>query len=164
MTKFAIFEINEGWIGITGTSAGISKVMLPTQDKESILKSIGNAEYSEESYFLEAKEALIKYFNGQQVDFQFPLDLNGYTEFQKNVWNITKNIFYGELRSYSWVAKHINNPKAVRAVGNALGKNPVPIIIPCHRVIGSDEKLHGFTGGLHLKQMLIELENGHYVR
>ncbi len=82
-----------------------------------------------------------------------------YTQFQKAVWRATAGIPYGETRSYAWVAKRIGNPRAVRAVGQALGANPVPIIIPCHRVIGSSGKLCGFAGGLALKQRLLELEN-----
>ncbi|HGJ66531.1 TPA: methylated-DNA--[protein]-cysteine S-methyltransferase [bacterium] len=163
-SNFITFETDIGWMGIAGTPAGINKIILPMQDRESIIKTIANAEYSEESYLLETKNALIKYFKGKQVNFQIPLDLSGYTEFQKSVWNVAKNIPYGELRSYKWVATQIGNTKAVRAVGNALGKNPIPIIIPCHRVIGSDGKLHGFTGGLDWKKKLIELETKHHVR
>ena len=164
--KFGIFETNMGWMGIAGTSTGIRKVIFPTQNKESVVEAIANGceEISEEPCFSEIKDNFIRYFKGQRVDFSFPLDLDGYTDFQKSVWNVTKSIPYGQLRNYGWVASQMGNPKAVRAVGQALGKNPIPIIIPCHRVIGSDGSLHGFTGGLHWKQKLIELENGHYVR
>ncbi len=81
-----------------------------------------------------------------------------HTRFQKAVWRATAGISYGETRSYAWVAKKIGNPRAVRAVGQALGANPVPIIIPCHRVIGSSGKLCGFADGLGMKKMLLELE------
>jgi methylated-DNA-[protein]-cysteine S-methyltransferase len=165
--KFSMFETEMGWIGIVGTSTGICKVTLPMTDKLSAFDEItknGDSNYSESleeeqyGWFLDAKNALINYFKGQQVDFTFLLDLNGYTNFQKDVWEATRNIPYGELRTYGWVASQIGKPKSARAVGNALGANPIPIIIPCHRVVGSDGSLHGFSGGLHWKQHLIDLE------
>jgi len=166
--KFTIFETKTGWMGIAGTSAGIRKVIFPMPDRESALKAIVDShklemEYSEEA-FLEAKTALTEYFDGKRIDFQISVDLDGYTDFQKNVWDVTKTIPYGELRSYSWVASQMGKPKAFRAVGNALGKNPVPIIVPCHRVIGSDGGLHGFTGGLDWKKKLIKLETENNAR
>jgi methylated-DNA-[protein]-cysteine S-methyltransferase len=165
--KFSMFETEMGWIGIVGTSTGISKITLPMMDKLSAFDEItknGDSNCSElleeEQYgwFLDAKNALINYFKGQHVDFTFPFDLYGYTNFQKDVWEVTKSIPYGELRTYGWVAYQIGKPKSARAVGNALGSNPIPIIIPCHRVVGSDGSLHGFSGGLHWKQRLIDLE------
>ena len=166
--KFTLFETKSGWMGITGTSAGIRRIILPMSDRKSALKAIVNShkfemEHSEEA-FLEAKTALTEYFDGKRIDFNIPLDLDGYTDFQKNVWNVTKTIPYGELRSYGWVASLIGKPKAARAVGNALGRNPVPIIVPCHRVIGSDGGLHGFTGGLDWKKKLIKLETENNAR
>ena len=166
--KFTLFETKAGWMGIAGTSAGICKVILPISDRESALKAIIDShklemEYSQEA-FLDVKNALMEYFDGKRIDFQFPLDLDRYTDFQRNVWNVAKTIPYGELRSYSWVASQMGKPKATRAVGNALGRNPVPIIVPCHRVIGSDGGLHGFTGGLGWKKKLIKLETEYNVR
>ncbi len=102
---------------------------------------------------------LRKYFSGKRVLFDLPLDIRYYTRFQRAVWRATAGIPYGETRSYAWVAERIGNPRAVRAVGRALGANPVPVIIPCHRVIGSSGKLCGFAGGLELKQKLLALEN-----
>ena len=165
--KFTIFETEMGWMVIAGTSTGISKFILPMPDELSAFDAItknGDCNYSESleeeqyGWFSDAKDALINYFKGQHVDFTFPLDLNGYTNFQKDVWEATRSIPHGELRSYGWVASQIDKPKSARAVGNALGSNPIPIIIPCHRVVGSDGSLHGFSGGLHWKQRLIDLE------
>ena len=107
---------------------------------------------------------LRKYFSGNRVLFDLPLDMRYYTRFQKDVWRAAVGIPYGETRSYAWVAKKIGNPRAVRAVGQALGANPVPIIIPCHRVIGSSGKLCGFAGGLTMKRKLLELEAGKVAR
>ena len=101
---------------------------------------------------------LSSYFNGHQVNFKSILDLSIGTEFQRKVWEKISKIPYGELRSYKWIASEIGNPNAVRAVGNAVGRNPVPPIIPCHRVIRSDGKLGGFSSGIALKKWLLKLE------
>lgn len=98
------------------------------------------------------------YFQGKQVDFDFPLDLSSGTPFQIMVWNKLREIPYGECRSYKWVAGQIGNPRAVRAVGMANNKNPLPPVIPCHRVIGSDGSLTGYASGLHVKKYLLEME------
>ena len=101
---------------------------------------------------------LLDYFNGKKVNFKFLLDLRIGTIFQRKVWNKISEIPYGELRTYKWIANEIGNTKAVRAVGNAVGKNPVPPIIPCHRVIRTDGKLGGFSSGISLKKWLLKLE------
>jgi len=105
-------------------------------------------------------DLLKAYFQGKQVDFDFPLDLSGGTPFQILVWNKLREIPYGECRSYAWVAKQVGNPRAVRAVGMANNKNPLPPVIPCHRVIGSDGSLTGYASGLHVKKYLLEMEKG----
>ena len=104
-----------------------------------------------------AAEELRAYFGGNLRVFSVPLDLQG-TEFQLGVWNYLLRIPYGETRSYAQVAEAIGRPKAVRAVGAANGSNPVSIIVPCHRVIGSSGKLTGYGGGLPMKKRLLELE------
>jgi methylated-DNA-[protein]-cysteine S-methyltransferase len=97
------------------------------------------------------------YFAGELRNFDVPLDMQG-TPFQLGVWRELERIPYGETRSYMQIALAIGAPKAVRAVGAANGANPVPIIVPCHRVIGTSGKLTGYGGGLPLKQRLLELE------
>jgi methylated-DNA-[protein]-cysteine S-methyltransferase len=101
---------------------------------------------------------LLDYFNGDQVSFKSILDVSIGTTFQKKVWNQVSKIPYGELRTYKWIASEIGNLNAVRAVGNAVGKNPVPPIIPCHRVIRTDGNLGGFSSGIPLKKWLLKLE------
>ncbi len=101
---------------------------------------------------------LLDYFNGKKVNFKFLLDLRIGTIFQRKVWNKISEIPYGELRTYKWIASEIGNLNAVRAVGNAVGKNPVPPIIPCHRVIRTDGNLGGFSSGISLKKWLLKLE------
>jgi methylated-DNA-[protein]-cysteine S-methyltransferase len=102
-------------------------------------------------------DELLAYFAGKLRVFTVPLDMQG-TDFQLRVWNELLKIPYGETRSYAQVAEAIGRPKAVRAVGTANGSNPVAILVPCHRVIGSSGKLTGYGGGLPLKKRLLELE------
>jgi O-6-methylguanine DNA methyltransferase len=100
---------------------------------------------------------LNEYFAGRRRRFDLPLDLRG-TDFQKRCWRELLKIPYGETRSYADIARAIGNPAAVRAVGLANGQNPVAIVVPCHRVIGSDGSLTGYGGGLEIKRKLLELE------
>lgn len=105
----------------------------------------------------EAARQLQAYFAGELREFDLPLDLHG-TDFQLRVWRELERIPYGETRSYSQIAAAIGAPQAVRAVGAANGANPIPIVVPCHRVIGAGGKLVGYGGGLPLKKRLLELE------
>lgn len=106
---------------------------------------------------LTAKQ-LAEYFQGKRKSFNIPLSAAG-TEFQKKVWQELENIPFGETRSYLDIAQMVGNTKAVRAVGAANGKNPIPIIVPCHRVIGSNGTLTGFAGGLESKKWLLDHES-----
>ena len=108
---------------------------------------------------LKVKQQLEQYFAGQRQQFNLPLDFQG-TDFQQQVWRALLTIPYGETRSYKDIALQIGNEKAVRAVGAANGRNPISIIAPCHRVIGSGGALVGFAGGLDKKQILLSLEQG----
>lgn len=99
-----------------------------------------------------------KYFKGVEPEFAVPLDLDSSTPFQKRVYRAARKIPYGEVRTYGWIAGKIGKPMASRAVGQALNKNPIPIIIPCHRVIAKDGDLRGFASGLKWKRRLLELE------
>lgn len=105
----------------------------------------------------QAKQQLAEYFSGQRQQFDLPLAAQG-TEFQKTVWVQLSQIPFGITRSYGEIASKINKPKASRAVGAANGKNPIPIVVPCHRVIGANGHLTGFAGGLTAKQWLLEHE------
>jgi methylated-DNA-[protein]-cysteine S-methyltransferase len=106
---------------------------------------------------VETERQLNEYFAGTRTTFTMTLDFVG-TEFQKKVWQALVAIPFGETRSYADIARDIGNPKAVRAVGAANGKNPISIIAPCHRVIGSNGKLTGFAGGLEVKAFLLKIE------
>lgn len=106
-----------------------------------------------------AKKQLDEYFSGTRKTFNLPIEITG-TAFQKRVWTALCDIPYGETRSYKEIAMAIGNGKAARAVGMANNKNPVTIVIPCHRVIGSNGRLVGYAGGLAMKEKLLELERG----
>lgn len=113
--------------------------------------------------FLQVKSALERYFNGEKETFSsIPLAPKG-TPFQQEIWQKLRQIPYGEISSYAELAQLINNPKAVRAVGGAVGRNPISILIPCHRVLGKQRQLTGFGGGLPAKRYLLNLEHIAYV-
>jgi len=104
-----------------------------------------------------ARDQLAEYFDGTRRTFDLPLEPGG-TEFQRSVWRLLLGIPFGKTTTYGQLAGKLGNPKANRAVGAANGRNPLPIVVPCHRVIGSDGKLTGFGGGLPVKQWLLEHE------
>lgn len=106
----------------------------------------------------QAKRQMMEYFNGMRKEFSLPLAPDG-TAFQKSVWTLLQQIPYGETLSYGALAKMLDRPKAARAVGGACHQNPIVIVIPCHRVIGSNGKLTGFGGGITLKHELLKLES-----
>ncbi|TCP95547.1 methylated-DNA-[protein]-cysteine S-methyltransferase [Cricetibacter osteomyelitidis] len=116
-------------------------------------------ENNELEVFITVKNALTRYFNGEPETFaDIPLAPQG-TAFQQRIWRALLQIPYGETNTYGELANQIQNPKAVRAVGGAVGSNPISIIIPCHRVLGKTRELTGFGGGLPAKRYLLQLEN-----
>ncbi len=139
---------------------GILKI---TANKDSIigiefLKDNKKDEASGNKIIVMAKTQLGEYFKGERKEFTVPLDIVSGTEFQKRVWKALKNIPYGKVATYKDIAIEVGNPKASRAIGNANNKNPLSVIIPCHRVIGSNGALVGYEGGLSVKKYLLELE------
>lgn len=119
---------------------------------------LGNLVESDEQPILtETTRQLNEYFSGKRTEFSVPLDVHG-TKFQKDVWEALLAIPFGETRTYGQLARQLGNPKAIRAVGAANGRNPISIIVPCHRVVGSTGKLTGFAGGLDAKSYLLRLE------
>lgn len=104
------------------------------------------------------RKELAQYFDGERKDFSCETRFCEGSEFERQVWDTLRKIPYGETRSYKWLADRIGRPGASRAVGNALGKNPIPIIFPCHRIIESDGSLGGYSSGAGLKRRLIEIE------
>jgi methylated-DNA-[protein]-cysteine S-methyltransferase len=105
-----------------------------------------------------AKEAITAYLEGKTRSFDLPLDLQGQPRFRVKVWKVLQSIPYGRVRSYGWVARKVGKPMAARAIGGACGANPVPLLVPCHRVIAGDGSLGGFSGGVGVKKRLLKLE------
>lgn len=142
-------ESELGLIEITASSKGITSVYFVDTQQLTV---------SSNEFTTQCKQQLSEYFNSQRQTFDLPLDSHG-TKFQRQVWQGLLTIPYGQVASYSDLAKHISNPKAVRAVGAANGKNPISIIVPCHRVIGANGTLTGYAGGLERKQWLLQHES-----
>jgi methylated-DNA-[protein]-cysteine S-methyltransferase len=107
-----------------------------------------------------AARELVLYLEGKLKKFTAKMDLRGTTPFQRKVWRATCKVPYGQVRTYAWIADRLGDPNSARAVGNALGKNPIPIFIPCHRVVGAHGGLGGFSAGLSFKRWLLSLESG----
>jgi len=159
--KYTTFNTSKGWIGILDSSKGLLGTTLPQRSAQAARQLLGDrVNYATHSphRFEDLMKRLRVYFSGHQVTFPDELNLSGATPFQRKVWEITRLIPYGKTRSYLWVAEQIKQPGAAQAVGQALGKNPLPIIIPCHRVVASDGKLGGYSGGVEMKQHLLYLE------
>jgi len=138
---------------------GISRIRL--YEGKDAPKSLFDRWRRSPSDLREAVEQLRAYFAGELREFDLPLSLNG-TDFQLKVWNALKAIPYGTTVSYLQLAASIDKPKACRAVGGANGRNPVPVVIPCHRVIGANGSLGGYSGGLGIKRRLLAIEGVHF--
>jgi len=162
-----IFKTELGWVGISSSANGLRRLSLPQQkytDARRILNEAGEPASGIPPALGDIAERLNLYFKGYKVAFPDKLDLAGATDFQRKVWEATRQIPYGETRSYTWVAERVGVLKAVRAAGQALGNNPLPVIVPCHRVIGRDGGLGGYSGGLELKRYLLWLEASAFMR
>ena len=150
-----------GWVGILASAKGLVATTLPQRSAQEARQLLGNrlnrAMWSPRS-FADLVERLKVYFSGRKVAFPYEVDLSGATSFQREVWEITRLIPYGETRSYRWVAEQIKRPGAMRAVGQALGRNQLAIVVPCHRVVASDGGFGGFGGGVEMKRYLLRLE------
>ncbi|MFC2007618.1 methylated-DNA--[protein]-cysteine S-methyltransferase [Chloroflexota bacterium] len=159
--NYTVFDTTAGWLGILGTATAVRLITLPKPSRQGVLQLLGdNIHQSEWSQhrFTDLIQRLKLYFSGQRVSFPDQLDFSTATAFQRQVWEATRLIPFGETRSYSWIAEQVGKPSALRAVGNALGRNPMPIIIPCHRVLAKNGTLGGFSGGLEVKRHLLSLE------
>ncbi len=173
--KSAVFTTSMGWIGLTATARGIAAVVLPKPSRRAVERELlsgrslnvvgayGGMPIRTEAetaarHLRTARSAIIAYLSGKARAFSLPLDIEGRTPFQVKVWQALRTIPYGRVRSYGWVARKIGKPGAARAVGAACGANPVPLLVPCHRVVAGDGSLGGFSGGLPNKKRLLKLE------
>lgn len=159
--KYTLFQTTWGWSAILYSSKGLVATSLPQRTEQHALMALGRNIESAVPVTGGLEDLLKRlrdYFDGRRVNFADRLDMEKATRFQRRVWEVTRSIPYGETRSYLWIARRVRSPRAARAVGQALGANPLPIIIPCHRVVSSDGGLGGFGGGLDMKRRLLKME------
>ncbi len=145
----SILASNYGRLVIFSSPKGITRIIFSDEKLE---------ERENHHTFL-CRSELIDYFDGRLKSFSVNVDVSQHTSFHQSVWNTLKSIPYGTTCSYMDIARKLNNEKAIRAVGRANGANPIPFIIPCHRVIGSDGSLTGYAWGLEMKRKLLSMEN-----
>ena len=160
--EYTVFDTRFGWMAIVASSKGLCKLTLPQPAPDKALTLISDMILKASASSSSLRELTYRlgcYFDGEQVEFPDTLDLEQHTPFQQDVWKLTCSIHYGETRSYGWIAKELGKPKSGQAVGKALAYNPLPVIIPCHRVVASNGSLGGFSGGLELKRKLLHLES-----
>ena len=163
MRRAMIFRSPWGWMGIAESTKGIQAIVLPKRSKRAIesdlkMQSIGSLQQGESAQLEETRRQLLDYLAGRRNTFDVPLDLSQGTSFQRQVWRTLQRVPYGKLRSYQWIAARVGGRHYARAVGNAVGANPLPIVVPCHRIVAHDASLGGFSGGLSIKRKLLSLE------
>ena len=146
-----------GKLRLVGSDRGL--VAVSWESKRSSVPRLETMEDPHHPVLVEAARQLDQYFAGQRKEFELKLEFRG-TDFQKRVWDELLKIPFGETRTYGEIARRLGNVNAMRAVGAANGRNPIPIIAPCHRVIGASGALVGFGGGLEVKEYLINFERG----
>jgi len=150
-------------IGLAATSKGLYRLEIGVPSESSFVALLKKEHHAipvrEDVFFDSIKKALSRYWAGKPIEFDLKLDLFRATPFQVGVWRTLCTIPYGQTRTYDWVAEQIGRPSASRAVGNACGRNRLPILIPCHRVIRKDGALGGYAGGLRIKKFLLRLED-----
>ena len=158
--KYTIIDTYIGQILIVSSKEGLLRISIHTSRKsalESITQQFSQSIESLDS-FGDLPQRLEQYARGERIIFNDNLDFSSATPFERAVWKATRAIPYGETRSYEWIAQRVGKPGAARAVGQALKCNPFPIIVPCHRVIGKDGSLTGFSCGIDVKKHLLDME------
>ncbi|MGR3219852.1 MAG: methylated-DNA--[protein]-cysteine S-methyltransferase [Candidatus Anammoxibacter sp.] len=161
MNKIYYREFNSpiGNIKVAGTCKAVCYVWIiqgsSVEFEKFITLTFGAKPTSDKSALKEVEDSFRRYFAGTLKRFDFPIDISIGTPFRQRVWTVLKDIPFGQIRSYKWVAEKMGMPKASRAVGNANGKNPIPIIVPCHRVVRTNGSLGGFSSGIDIKKQLL---------
>lgn len=145
-----------GPLQLIASDRGLVAVLWAKSHPARVPSEVSSGEVSSR-YLADTEQQLREYFEGQRTNFTIPLHLRG-TPFQRQVWAALVSIPFGETRTYAQIAQQLGNPNATRAVGAANGKNPVSILVPCHRVVGSTGRLTGFAGGMTAKAYLLNLE------
>lgn len=159
-TRWCVVETAWGWCGLQRGSDGISACSLPSHSRSSASLSVADAspEAPHDPLLSTVGRLLVAYFDGEAVCFDAPIAPQGMTEFGLRVLAACARVPWGHTCSYGQLAAAAGAPRAARAVGQALGRNPVPVLVPCHRVIGANGSLIGFGAGLDMKRRLLELE------
>lgn len=161
MKEYNVFATEWGYMAAVWSDNGLWELSFPRRQPDEALADLTTAELEESKehpYMAPLAEELNLYFRGFTVNFGVPIDWHGYTPFQTAVLKHTAAIGYGQVHTYGQVAAAVGSPKAARAVGGALHINRTPIVVPCHRVIGTGGALTGFGGGLDMKKALLLLE------
>jgi methylated-DNA-[protein]-cysteine S-methyltransferase len=165
LTKYAIFKTKWGYFGLAGAGSVLCRTCLPEPASERVegrLLGDGPGAHFDKDFFRALQEQIVAYFDGARVDFSrdIPVDLEGFSAFSREVLSACRDVKTGQTTTYSELAKKAGRPAASRAVGRVLARNPLPLIIPCHRVIRTDGQMGGFTspGGIPLKKKMLELE------
>lgn len=159
---YTVFDTEFGWMVIVASEQGLCRLTLPQPAVDKALVLISDLlpkATANTGTFRELVFRLGNFFEGEKIEFPDELDLRNATDFQRDVWRLTSSIPYGETRTYGWIANELERPGSVRAVGQAMARNPLPIIIPCHRIVGSNGSLGGYSGGLEMKRKLLEMES-----
>jgi methylated-DNA-[protein]-cysteine S-methyltransferase len=154
MKNVFYYDTEIGKIGIAENGAAITDIFFVREDAPN---DVAQMVQKETSLIKEAEKQIREYLKGERKVFELALEPEG-TAFQKAAWEALLSIPYGETRSYKQMAEQVGNPKACRAIGMANNRNPIAVVIPCHRVIGANGKLVGYGGGLHIKEQLLTLE------
>lgn len=159
MTHAITVKTPWGWMEITSSEKGVTSIDLSPLNRSTAARSQPSGDNgAAASIVMEARAQLLAYLDGTRREFSLPVDWSAGTPFQRKVWKAITRIPYGRVRSYQWVAMRVGGKQYARAVGMALGANPVPIVVPCHRIIAHDGSLGGFSCGLPVKRRLLRLE------
>lgn len=160
--SFLVVATGWGWCGLRRSPAGLRRSTLPFPRREQAAEAVGRgARWGEGDRLLEElAEELRRYFQGQATEFGVELDLAGLGDFSRRVLWACRQVGYGSTCSYGALAAAVGGPRAARAVGQVLHRNPLALVVPCHRIVGADGRLVGFGGGLELKRRLLALEAG----
>ena len=162
--RYDVFESAWGWVGVCGSEGGVRYATLPESAPDRALVALEESMRAplpehRPGAFAAYRAQLAEYLAGERTSWDVPLELDGASAFFRRAWEACRSIPVGETRSYAWLAAEAGNPRAARGAGRAMARNRVPILVPCHRVIGTDGGLHGFGGpGLPLKARLLNLE------
>ena len=158
---YDVFQTEWGWVGVLGSAAGLRRSTLPQPTPMEALEELGReaeGAVNRPDAFPELRERLQAYLRGESQTLDVALDLEGAPPFHKAAWRACRRIPPGETRSYAWLAAAASHPGAARAAGQAMARNRLALIVPCHRVVASDGSLHGYDGGLAMKERLLQAE------